>query len=114
MIYIFETEILNLKLIKISLQKIYGIGNFQAILVCKQLGFASNLKTFSLTNDQILKLIKLIENSNLIITNNLKKLQLLNLKNLIDIKCYRGLRKLKGLPVRGQRTHTNGKTAKKN
>ena len=48
MIYIFETEILNLKLIKISLQKIYGIGNFQAILVCKQLGFASNLKTFSL------------------------------------------------------------------
>ena len=63
--------------------------------------------------DQINKLIKSIERSDLVITSELKKLQSLFLKNLVNIKSYRGLRKIQGLPVRGQRTHTNAKTAKK-
>lgn len=113
MIYIFETEILNYKPIKFSLQKIYGLGNYQTQQICKKLGFNINFKTNKLTNDQIFKLIKIIEDSELNITNNLKKSQIFALKNLIDIKCYRGLRRLKGFPVRGQRTHTNAKTAKK-
>lgn len=113
MIYIFETEILNNKPIYFSLQKIYGIGKKQSSLICKQLGFSYNLKTSDLSNDQLIKLTKSIEKSKLIITNELKKFQSLSLRTLIDIKSYKGLRRLKGLPVRGQRTHTNGKTAKK-
>lgn len=112
MIYIFETEISNSKTINFSLQKIYGLGNYQTNIICKKLGFSKNLKTSNLTNDQIIKLIKTIENTNLKITSELKKLQIFNLKNLIDIKCYKGLRRIKGLPVRGQRTHTNAKTAR--
>ena len=61
----------------------------------------------------IIKLTKSIEKSKLILTNELKKFQSLSLRTLIDIKSYKGLRRLKGLPVRGQRTHTNGKTPKK-
>jgi small subunit ribosomal protein S13 len=112
MIYLFETELLNNKSILYSLQKVYGIGKKNSILICKKVGFSENLKTSKLTSEQIIKLIKFIENSNLILTSELKKLQSLCLKNLISIKSYRGLRRLKGLPVRGQRTHTNAKTAK--
>ena len=112
MIYIFETEISNVKTIKFSLQKIYGLGNYQTLMICKKLGFSKNLKTSELTNEQILKLIKIIENSNLTITSELKKLHIFNLKKLVGIKCYTGLRRIKGLPVRGQRTHTNAKTVK--
>ena len=113
MIYIFETEILNSKNIQFSLQKIYGLGNYQTKLLCKKLGFINNFKTLNLTNEQITKLIKLIENSNFKITTDLKKEHILTLKNLVEIKSYKGLRRLRGLPVRGQRTHTNAKTAKK-
>jgi len=113
MIYIFETELLNFKTVEFSLKKIYGLGNYQTNHICKKLGFTKNFKTNKLTNEQIFKLIKTIEETNLKITNELKKSQIYALKNLIDIKCYKGLRKIKGLPVRGQRTHTNAKTAKK-
>ena len=113
MIYIFDTDIDNSKSITISLRKIYGLGNYQIKNICKRLGFSSNLKTSKLNNDQIIKIIKIIENSGLKITNDLKKYQIFNLRKLIEIKCYSGLRKIKGLPVRGQRTHTNAKTAKK-
>ena len=60
-----------------------------------------------------LKLIKFIENSNININIDLKKLQISISKKLIQIKAYRGIRKLRKLPVRGQRTHTNAKTAKR-
>ena len=113
MIYIFDTDIDNSKSITISLKKIYGLGNYQIKSICKKLGFSSNLKTSKLTNDQINKIIKIIDNSSLKITNDLKKHQIFNLRKLIEIKCYSGLRRIKGLPVRGQRTHTNAKTAKK-
>jgi len=114
MIYIFETEISNVKTIQFSLKKIYGLGNYQINIICKKLGFANNLKTYNLTNDQVIKLIKTIENTNLKVTGELKKLQIFTLKNLIDIKCYKGLRRIKGFPVRGQRTHTNARTARSN
>ena len=113
MIYIFETEISNSKTVQFSLKQIYGLGKYQTLIICKKLGLSKNLKTSNLTNDQILKLIKIIENSNLKIKSELKKLQIFNLKELVNIKCYKGLRRIKGLPVRGQRTHTNSKTTKK-
>ena len=59
------------------------------------------------------RLIKLIENSDLIVSNDLKKLQSLFLKKLINIKAYKGIRRISGLPVRGQRTHTNAKTSRR-
>jgi small subunit ribosomal protein S13 len=113
MIYLLETKLQDDKSIFFSLKNLYGIGNKHAYNLCKILGFSENLKTKNLSEDQIKKLVKLIGNSNIIITSDLKKKKSLALKNLVFIKSYRGLRKIKGLPVRGQRTHTNGKTASK-
>ena len=89
------------------------MAEYERFLVCKKLGLAYNCKLNKLTPDQIVNLIKFIENSNLLITNNLKKSKILIAKKLVQIKAYKGIRKLRGLPVRGQRTHTNGKTASK-
>lgn len=66
-----------------------------------------------MSKEQILKLVNMIESSNLTITGDLKKLKSQNLKNLFSIKSYRGLRLKQGLPVRGQRTHTNARTSRK-
>lgn len=113
MIYIFETEISNNKPLIFSLQKIYGLGKKNSRLICKQLGFSNNFKTNELSNEQISKLVKIIEKSDLIVTNELRKLQAFSLRNLIDIKSYKGLRRLKGLPVRSQRTHTNSRSSRR-
>lgn len=111
MIYILETKLLENKSVYFSLAKIFGVGQFQSFLICKKLGLSYNCKLSNLTSDQIIKLIKFIENLNLLITNNLKKSKIILAKNLVHIKAYRGIRRLRGLPIRGQRTHTNAKTA---
>lgn len=87
--------------------------NTNLFLICKKLGLSANCKLSQLIPDQHVKLIKLIENSNLLINNNLKKSKIMVAKKLIQIKSYKGIRKLRGLPVRGQRTHTNARTASK-
>ena len=114
MIFLLETNLLETKPIFVELKNIYGIGKFRSSLICKQLGFSNNLKIEDLSNEQISQLLKLIENSDLIITSDLKKLKNSVMVKLVSIKSYRGLRKIKGLPIRGQRTHTNAKTARKN
>ena len=73
-----------------------------------------NLKTKNLTQEQVIEILQLIDSLNLTLNNELKKLKSLTLKTLVSIKSYRGLRRIRGLPVRGQRTHTNAKSAKKN
>lgn len=113
MIYIFESELSENKSISISLTQIFGIGAYNSFLLCKKLGFSKNFKVKNLSKEQVSKLIKAIESSNLILASDLRKTKLLINKNLISIKSYRGLRKYQGLPVRGQRTHTNAKTAKR-
>jgi small subunit ribosomal protein S13 len=113
MIYILETKLYENNSIFFELKNIYGIGNSKSSDICKKLGFAKNLKVKNLTEDQIKRLLKVADNSNLIITSDLKKFKNLILKNLISIKSYRGLRRIKGLPVRGQRTHTNSRTSRK-
>ena len=112
MIYIFETELTTTKSVSFALQKIYGLGLTQSLKICKTLGFSSNLKLSRLSNDQLKKLIKTIESLDLLITTELKKQKSFALKELVNLKTYRGIRRIQGLPVRGQRTHTNGKTAK--
>jgi len=113
MIYIFETKLYDNKSIIFALSFVYGIGIKQSTEICKKLGFAKNLKVKNLSEDQVKKLVKLIETSDLIITSDLKKFKNLLLKTLVSIKSYKGLRKIKGLPIRGQRTHTNSRTARK-
>jgi small subunit ribosomal protein S13 len=113
MIYILETELLENKPIFFSLTRIYGIGHFQSFSICKKLGLSNNCKLSTLKPDQIVKLVKSIENSNLSINSSLRKSKIMLAKNLIQIKAYRGIRRLRGLPIRGQRTHTNAKTASK-
>lgn len=112
MIYILETEVLNNKPLIIVLRSIFGIGKLQSLVVCRKLGFSENLTILDLTSDQLSKLIITIENSELLLTNKLKKFNSLLLKQKVNVKSYKGLRHIKGLPVRGQRTHTNAKTAK--
>ena len=108
-IYIFYTE----KYLLYSLTSVYGLGKKLAIKICKILGFSNNFKTKDLSKDQLLQITLYIENSNLKLMNDLKKEKYLKINSLIEIKSYRGLRLLKGLPVRGQRTRTNANSCKK-
>ena len=114
MVYLLETELKENKSVFLALKGVFGIGYSRSFFICKQLGFGFNLKINELSDDQIAKLLKLIESSNFIITSDLKKLKQLTTKKLIAIKSYKGLRRINGLPVRGQRTHTNARTAKRN
>lgn len=113
MIYILETNLSENKSVYFSLTNIFGIGQFQSFLICKKLGLSYNCKLSKLTQDQVIKLVKSIENLNLLINSNLKKEKTRLVKKLVQIKAYRGIRRLRGLPIRGQRTHTNAKTASK-
>lgn len=113
MIYLFESELPENMSIFFALQRVYGIGKKSSFLICKKLGFSINLKIKNLSKDQSMDILNLIEYLNLIIASDLKKIKNLITKNLISIKSYRGLRRIQGLPVRGQRTHTNAKTARK-
>lgn len=113
MAYIFETELSENKLVFLSLMDIYGLGKFLSLLVCKRLGFSKNLKTKDLSKDQLTELIETIESLNKELAGALKKSKMLRVQKLVYIRSYKGLRKIKGLPIRGQRTRTNAKTAKK-
>lgn len=112
MLYIFGKTIpVNKKLIY-SLTYLFGINSYNSKQICKNIGVNPSVRVNSLKKSQIRKLIQYID-KHLVIEQDLKKQLLLQKKNLITIKMARGLRTLKGLPVRGQRTHTNCKTIKK-
>jgi small subunit ribosomal protein S13 len=113
MLYILETKLLDNSGIFYALKNVYGIGKTRSLDICRKLGFSKNLKIKNLSEFQIKKIVFIVENSNILITSDLKKLKSLAIKTLVAIKSYRGLRKIKGLPVRGQRTHTNAKTSRK-
>lgn len=95
----------------ISLTYIYGIGKFSAETICEKANIPCEKRVFDLTEDEISKL-RVIIDSNYKVEGDLRKEVGMNIKNLIDIKCYRGLRHIRKLPVRGQRTHTNARTRK--
>ena len=113
MIYILESKLPENKSIYFALRYIYGIGKNKSLLICKKLGFSPNLKVKNLSNHKANQILKLTEALNFVLANNLKKYNLLSKQQLVNIKTYRGLRRKKGFPVRGQRTHTNAKTAKR-
>ena len=114
MLYLLETNLPDQKPVSYALTRVHGIGKDTASFICKKLGFSVNLKIKNLNQEQIAEMLQLIDALNISLNNELKKLKSLNLKKLISIKSYRGLRRVRGLPVRGQRTHTNAKSAKKN
>lgn len=113
MVYLFDVELSKNKLLPFALQGIYGLGKAHSFFICKKLGFSQNLTVKDLSKEQISKLVKTIESLNILIAGDLLKARLLVAKKLVSIKSHRGLRRYQGLPVRGQRTHTNGKTSRK-
>ena len=99
------------KQILFSLQYIYGIGNTTAQKICASAQLDPTKRTKDLTEDDIHR-IKEVLDQNYKVEGDLRRETSLNIKRLMDLGCYRGLRHRKGLPVRGQRTHTNARTRK--
>ena len=81
--------------------------------ILKKLGFCKNFKLTIISKFQVFNLIKVTKSFNLLLANDLKKFLFETFKNTLKIKLIKSFRKMQGLPVRGQRTHTNAKTAKK-
>lgn len=113
MVYLFESKVPENKSVFFALTYIYGIGKANSFLISKKLGFSQNLKIKDLSKEQINQLLKALESLDIELASDLKKIKLLTTKKLISIKSYRGMRKTQGLPVRGQRTHTNARTSRK-
>ncbi len=99
------------KRIEISLQYIYGIGKTSAKKICDAAGVAVTTRTKDLTDDEVRRIRESIE-AGFKVEGDLRREISMNVKRLMDLGCYRGLRHRKGLPVRGQRTHTNARTRK--
>jgi small subunit ribosomal protein S13 len=95
----------------ISLQSIYGIGPKSAKDICQKAEIAANKVTDSL-DDNELKRIRDVLDAGYKVEGDLRRDIQINIKRLMDLGCYRGLRHRRGLPVRGQRTHTNARTRK--
>jgi small subunit ribosomal protein S13 len=95
----------------ISLQYIYGIGNKSAQDIIAAAGIDPTTRTKDLTEEQARKIREIIE-ADYKVEGDLRREVTMNIKRLMDLGCYRGLRHRKGLPVRGQRTHTNARTRK--
>ena len=99
------------KRVLISLRYIFGIGPQNAKDICGKLGIPDDRRVNQLTDDEVLKIRELIDREYRV-EGDLRREQAMNIKRLMDLGCYRGLRHRKGLPVRGQRTHTNARTRK--
>ncbi len=99
------------KRIEISLTYIFGIGRTSAKQICDKAGIDRATKTERLSDGEVVRLREIIENDYRV-EGDLRRTISQNIKMLMDIGCYRGLRHRRGLPVRGQRTHTNARTRK--
>lgn len=99
------------KRVEIALTYIYGIGRTTAKLIVEKAGVNPTTRTKDLTDDETRRLRETIEQATKV-EGDLRREVSLNIKRLMDLACYRGLRHRKGLPVRGQRTHTNARTRK--
>lgn len=104
-------DIPNQKRIEIALTYIYGIGRKSANDILAKTGINPDTRAKDLTEDEVAKLRDVIENE-YSVEGDLRRDVQLNIKRLVEINCYRGIRHRKGLPVRGQRTKTNARTRK--
>lgn len=94
----------------ISLTAIYGIGRSRASLICEKVGVLPATKVKALSEEQIERIRE--EVGKFVVEGDLRREVAMNIKRLMDLGCYRGLRHRRGLPVRGQRTRTNARTRK--
>ncbi|MFN3535550.1 MAG: 30S ribosomal protein S13 [Desulfatiglandales bacterium] len=99
------------KRIEVALTYIYGIGRSTSQKILQEAGVHKDTKTRDLTPDQANKIRRIIDEKYKV-EGDLRREVGMNIKRLMDLGCYRGLRHRKGLPVRGQRTHTNARTRK--
>jgi len=99
------------KRVEIGLQAVYGVGLTRAKEVLSKAGVSPDCRVRDLTDEEVSRLSRVIENDYKV-EGDLRREVTGNIKRLMDINCYRGLRHKRGLPVRGQRTHTNARTRK--
>ena len=104
-------DIPNNKRVEIALTYIYGIGRKSSNDILAKTGINPDTRAKDLTEDEIAKLRDEIENS-YVVEGDLRRDVALNIKRMVEINCYRGIRHRKGLPVRGQRPKTNARTRK--
>ncbi len=104
-------DIPNQKRIEIALTYIYGIGLTSARKILASTGIDPDTRAKDLTEEEVAKLRDEIEN-NYTVEGELRREVGMNIKRLVEVNCYRGIRHRKGLPVRGQRTKTNARTRK--
>ena len=103
-------DVPNDKQIQISLTYIYGIGRSLAKAICKEAKVSAEKRTKDLDNEELGRIRD--EVSKHLVEGDLRREVSMNIKNLMEINCYRGTRHKKGLPVRGQRTNRNARTRK--
>lgn len=111
MAHIAGIELPKNKRLFIGLTYIYGIGRSRALEICKKANIDEMKKVEDLTPEEE-KLIRDIVQNEYVVEGALRTQVAMNIKRLMEIGCYRGLRHKRGLPVRGQRTHTNARTRK--
>ena len=99
------------KRIVIALQYIYGIGGAKAHEILDKVSIPELRRVSQLTDQEVLQLREMIDRDYMV-EGDLRREVAMNIKRLMDLGCYRGLRHRRGLPVRGQRTHTNARTRK--
>ncbi len=99
------------KRVCIALTYIHGIGRSKAAEICGKLGIPDERRVNQLTDDEVLRIREIIDHD-YHVEGDLRRTVAMNIKRLMDLGCYRGLRHRRGLPVRGQRTHTNARTRK--
>jgi small subunit ribosomal protein S13 len=99
------------KRIEVALTYIYGIGRDSARKILEKAGITSNAKSEVLNDQEVARIREVIEREYKV-EGDLRREISTNIKRLMDLGCYRGLRHRKGLPLRGQRTHTNARTRK--
>jgi small subunit ribosomal protein S13 len=99
------------KRVEIALTYIYGVGRTSSKKILKEAGLDPNMSTDLLTEVDVAKIREAIDRS-FKVEGDLRREVTMNIKRLMDLGCYRGLRHRRGLPVRGQRTHTNARTRK--
>jgi small subunit ribosomal protein S13 len=99
------------KRLEIALTYIHGIGRAKSVEICGKAALDVSKRVKELTESEVSKLREIIDRDYMV-EGDVRRLVAMNIKRLMDLGCYRGLRHRRGLPVRGQRTHTNARTRK--
>ncbi len=99
------------KRVEIALTYIFGIGPTKAREICHKVGLPRERRVNELAEAEVIQIREAID-SGYVVEGDLRRTTAMNIKRMMDMGCYRGLRHRRGLPVRGQRTHTNARTRK--